>query len=102
MNPSQTITASTEVGDVELQVQHSGAVVQVNCLMPPAGPGFFVAFPHEQLDQAIEAAKALAIKARTMPDESQNITEMVPGCLAAGTVPRLRVQFGIPDVSRAE
>ena len=102
MNPSQTITASTEVGDVELQVQHSGAVVQVNCLMPPAGPGFFIAFPHEQLDQAIEAAKSLAAKARNMPDESQNITELVPGCLAAGTVPRLRVQFGTPDVSRAE
>ena len=99
---NQTITASTEVGDVELQVQHSGAVVQVNCLMPPAGPGFFVAFPHEQLDQAIEAAKVLVAKVRAMPDEPKNITGMVPGALAAGVVPRPKVQFGTPEVRHAE
>lgn len=96
----QTITTSTEVGDVELQVQHSGGIVQVNCLMPPRGPGFFVVFSAGEEGKAIDAAMEVA--GREGLPENANITDTVPGCLAAGTMPRPSVQIGTPGVHHAE
>ena len=96
----QTITTSTEVGDVELQVQHSGGIVQVNCMMPPRGPGFFVVFPAGEEGKAMDAAMEVA--GREGLPENANITDTVPGCLAAGTMPRPSVQIGTPGVHHAE
>lgn len=96
----QTITTSTEVGDVELQVQHSGGIVQVNCMMPPRGPGFFVVFPAGEEGKAIDAAMEVA--GRDSLPENANITDTVPGCLAAGTVPRPSFRVGTPEVNHAE
>ena len=96
----QTITTSTEVGDLELQVQHSGGVVQINCLMPPRGPGFFVVFPADEEGKALDAAVEVANR-DSLP-EGANITDTVPGCLAAGTVPRPSFRVGTPEVNHAE
>ena len=96
----QTITTSTEVGDLELQVQHSGGVVQINCLMPPRGPGFFLVFPADEEGKALDAAVEVANR-DSLP-EGANITETVRGCLAAGTVARPTFQLGTPGVSHDE
>ena len=96
----QTITTSTEVGDLELQVQHSGGVVQINCLMPPRGPGFLLVFPADEEGKALDAAVEVANR-DSLP-EGANITETVRGCLAAGTVARPTFQLGTPGVSHDE
>ena len=89
----------TKNGTIELLIDRSAGNLQINCVMPPSGPGFFVVFPEgHDTAQAVQAAVALA--ERDDLPESANITATVPGALAAGTVPRPRFQFGTPEVSR--
>ena len=96
----KTVTRHSKHGSIELQIDSSGGIVQVNCLMPPAGPGFFVVFPAGEEGKAMDAAMEVA--GREGLPENANITDTVPGCLAAGTMPRPSVQIGTPGVHHAE
>ena len=96
----KTVIRHSKNGSIELQIDCSGGNVQVNCLMPPAGPGFFVVFPSGEEGKAIDAAMEVACR-DSLP-ENANITDTVPGCLAAGTVPRPSFRVGTPEVNHAE
>lgn len=96
----KTVIRHSKHGSIELQIDCSGGNVQVNCLMPPAGPGFFVVFPAGEEGKAMDAAMELA--GREGLPENANITDTVPGCLAAGTVPRPSFRVGTPEVNHAE
>lgn len=100
MKKQYSVQLETIHGAVELLIEESGENVQVNCVMPPHGPGFFVVFPEGQTDKAIEAAVVLANTA-ALP-ERENITALVDGALVAGTVPRPSFQFGKPEVKHDE
>ena len=100
MPTPKTVIRHSKHGSIELQIDCSGGNVQVNCLMPPRGPGFFVVFSAGEEGKAIDAAMELA--AREGLPENANITDTVPGCLAAGTMPRPSVQIGTPGVHHAE
>ena len=100
MPTPKTVTRHSKHGSIELQIDSGGGNVQVNCLMPPRGPGFFVVFPAGEEGKAMEAAMEVA--GREGLPENANITDTVPGCLAAGTMPRPSVQIGTPEVNHAE
>lgn len=76
-------------------IVENGQTVQVNCLMPPKGKGsvgFFVVYPQNKKQLAIEVADRLLDKSPLEPDK--NLTGMFDGALAVGTVsmqtPRVR------------
>lgn len=96
----KTVIRYSNHGAIELQIDCSGGNVQVNCLMPPAGPGFFLVFPADEESKALDAAVEVA--SRDSLPEGANITDTVPGCLAAGTVARPAFKFGAPEVSNAQ
>ena len=96
----KTVIRHSKHGSIELQIDCSGGNVQVNCLMPPRGPSFFVVFSAGEEGKAIDAAMEVA--GREGLPENANITDTVPGCLAAGTMPRPSVQIGTPGVHHAE
>ena len=96
----KTVIRHSKHGSIELQIDSGGGNVQVNCLMPPRGPGFFVVFHAGEEGKAMDAAMEVADR-DSLP-ESANITDTVPGCLAAGTMPRPSVQIGTPEVNHAE
>ena len=97
MTTNKTIQLATARGPVDLQLQKvQGNMLQVNALMPPVGPGFFLLFPKSKRNQALAAAKKL-IEGEPLADNI-NITDQVPGAIVAGTVPRPTVQFGVPKV----
>ena len=98
-HPKTVIRHSTN-GSIELQIDRQGGSVQINCLMPPRGPGFFVVFPADEEGKALDAAVEVA--SRDSLPEGANITDTVPGCLAAGTVPRPSFRVGTPEVNHAE
>ena len=100
MPTPKTVTRHSKHGPIELQIDRQGGSVQINCLMPPRGPGFFVVFPAGEEGKAIDAAMEVA--GRDSLPENANITDTVPGCLAAGTVPRPSFQVGAPEVNHAE
>lgn len=95
-----TVIRYSNHGAIELQIDRQGGSVQINCLMPPRGPGFFVVFPADEESKAMDAAMEVA--GRESLPENANITDTVPGCLAAGTMPRPSVQIGTPGVNHAE
>jgi len=95
-----TVIRYSNHGAIELQIDRKGGSVQINCLMPPRGPGFFLVFPADEESKALDAAVEVA--SRDSLPEGANITDTVPGCLAAGTVPRPSVQIGTPGVHHAE
>lgn len=95
-----TVIRYSNHGAIELQIDRQGGSVQINCLMPPRGPGFFVVFPAGEEGKAMDAAMEVA--GRDSLPENANITDTVPGCLAAGTVPRPSFQVGTPGVHHAE
>ena len=95
-----TVIRHSNHGAIELQIDRQGGSVQINCLMPPRGPGFFLVLPAGEEGKAIDAAMEVA--GREGLPESANITDTVPGCLAAGTVPRPSFRFGTPEVNHAE
>ena len=45
MPTPKTVIRHSKHGSIELQIDSGGGNVQVNCMMPPRGPGFFVVFP---------------------------------------------------------
>ena len=96
----KTVIRHSKHGSIELQIDSGGGNVQVNCLMPPRGPGFFVVFPAGEEGKAMDAAMEVA--GRDSLPENANITDTVPGCLAAGTVPRSSFNVGTPEVNHAE
>ena len=96
----KTVIRHSKHGSIELQIDSGGGNVQVNCMMPPRGPGFFVVFPAGEEGKAMDAAMELA--GRDSLPENANITDTVPGCLAAGTVPRPSFRVGTPEVNHAE
>lgn len=100
MEVQETIVRESKRGAVEIEIQRiaRSGIVQVNCFVP--SPGFFVVFPADQEAAAVEAAVTLA--GRDDLTEGANITDQVPGCLCAGTVPSPTVQFGTPEVSHAD
>ena len=100
MPPPKTIIRHSNHGAIELQIDRQGGSVQINCLMPPRGPGFFVVFPADEESKALDAAVEVA--SRDILPEGANITDTVPGCLAAGTVARPAFKFGAPEVSNAQ
>lgn len=100
MPTPKTVLRSSKHGAIELQIDSGGGNVQVNCMMPPRGPGFFVVFPAGEEGKAIDAAMEVA--GREGLPENANITDTVPGCLAAGTVARPAFKFGAPEVSNAQ
>lgn len=102
MKVQETIVCESKRGAVEMEVQRiaRSCIVQVNCFMSYTGPGFFVVFPADQEEAAIDAAAAL-LDRDDLP-EGANITDQVPGCLCAGTVHRPTVRFGTPKVSHAD
>ena len=95
-----TVIRHSKHGSIELQIDSGGGNVQVNCMMPPHGPGFFVVFPAGEEGKAMDAAMEVANR-DSLP-EGANITETVRGCLAAGTVARPTFQLGTPGVSHDE
>ena len=100
MPPQKTVIRYSNHGAIELQIDRQGGNVQINCLMPPRGPGFFVVFPAGEEGKALDAAVEVA--SRDSLPEGANITDTVPGCLAAGTVPRPSFRVGTPEVNHAE
>ena len=100
MPPHKTVIRYSNHGAIELQIDRQGGSVQINCLMPPRGPGFFMLFPADEESKALDAAVEVASRDRLA--EGADITETVPGCLAAGTVARPTFQFGTPRVSHGE
>ena len=100
MPPHKTVIRYSNHGAIELQIDRQGGNVQINCLMPPRGPGFFMLFPADEESKALDAAVEVASRDRLA--EGADITETVPGCLAAGTVARPTFQFGTPRVSHGE
>ena len=100
MPTPKTVIRHSNHGAIELQIDRQGGNVQINCLMPPRGPGFFMLFPADEESKALDAAVEVASRDRLA--EGADITETVPGCLAAGTVARPTFQFGTPRVSHAE
>ena len=100
MPPPKTVIRHSKHGSIELQIDSGGGNVQVNCMMPPRGPGFFVVFPAGEEGKAMDAAMEVA--GRDSLPENANITDTVPGCLAAGTVPRPTFQLGTPGVRNDE
>ena len=100
MPTPKTVIRHSKHGSIELQIDSGGGNVQVNCMMPPRGPGFFLVFPAGEEGKAIDAAMEVA--GREGLPENANITDTVPGCLAAGTMPRPSVQIGTPGVHHAE
>ena len=96
----KTVIRHSKHGSIELQIDRQGGSVQINCLMPPRGPGFFMLFPADEESKALDAAVEVASRDRLA--EGADITETVPGCLAAGTVARPTFQFGTPRVSHGE
>lgn len=100
MPTPKTVIRYSNQGAIELQIDRQGGSVQINCLMPPRGPGFFVVFPAGEEGKAIDAAMEVA--GREGLPENANITDTVPGCLAAGTVARPAFKFGAPEVSNAQ
>ena len=95
-----TVIRYSNHGAIELQIDRQGGSVQINCLMPPRGPGFFVVFPADEESKALDAAVEVADR-EGLP-ENANITDTVPGCLAAGTMPRPSFRVGTPEVNHAE
>ena len=95
-----TVIRHSNHGAIELQIDRQGGSVQINCLMPPRGPGFFLVFPADEEGKALDVAVEVANR-DSLPDGA-NITDTVPGCLAAGTMPRPSVQIGTPGVHHAE
>lgn len=100
MPTPKTVIRHSKHVSIELQIDSSGGNVQVNCMMPPRGPGFFLVFPAGEEGKAIDAAMEVA--GRESLPENANITDTVPGCLAAGTVPRPSFRVGAPEVNHAE
>ena len=100
MPPQKTVIRYSNHGAIELQIDRQGGNVQINCLMPPRGPGFFMLFPADEESKALDAAVEVASRNRLA--EGADITETVPGCLAAGTVARPTFQLGTPGVSHDE
>ena len=100
MPPPKTIIRHSNHGAIELQIDRQGGSVQINCLMPPRGPGFFLVFPADEESKALDAAVEVA--SRDSLPEGANITDTVPGCLAAGTVARPTFQLGTPGVRNDE
>ena len=100
MPPPKTVIRYSNHGAIELQIDRQGGNVQINCLMPPRGPGFFLVFPADEEGKALDAAVEVA--SRDSLPEGANITDTVPGCLAAGTVARPAFKFGAPEVSNAQ
>ena len=100
MPPPKTVIRHSKHGSIELQIDSGGGNVQVNCMMPPRGPGFFVVFPADEEGKALDAAVEVASR-DSLPDGA-NITDTVPGCLAAGTVARPTFQLGTPGVRHDE
>ena len=95
-----TVIRHSNHGAIELQIDRQGGSVQINCLMPPRGPGFFLVFPADEEGKALDAAVEVANR-DSLP-EGANITDTVPGCLAAGTVARPTFQLGTPGVRHDE
>ena len=100
MPPQKTVIRYSNHGAIELQIDRQGGNVQINCLMQPRGPGFFLVFPAGEEGKAMDAAMEVA--GRDSLPESANIADTVPGCLAAGTVPRPSFRVGTPEVNHAE
>ena len=100
MPTPKTVIRHSKHGSIELQIDRQGGSVQINCLMPPRGPGFFLVFPADEESKALDAAVEVA--SRDSLPEGANITDTVPGCLAAGTVARPAFKFGAPEVSNAQ
>ena len=100
MPPQKTVIRHSNHGAIELQIDRQGGSVQINCLMPSRGPGFFVVFPVDEEGKALDAAVEVASRDRLA--EGADITETVPGCLAAGTVARPTFQLGTPGVRNDE
>ena len=100
MPTPKTVIRHSKHGSIDLQIDRQGGSVQINCLMPPRGPGFFVVFPADEESKALDAAVEVA--SRDSLPEGANITETVPGCMAAGTVARPSFRVGTPEVNHAE
>lgn len=98
-NQANRVYRDSKMGIIELLIDQGGGNVQVNCIMPPRGPGFFVVFPGDDIEAALSAAVVVADRGG-LP-ENANITASVPGAMAAGTVPRPAFQFGAPEVRHA-
>ena len=96
MKKQYSVQRETKLGTVELLIDENGDNVQVNCVMPPFGPGFFVVFPNGETEKAI-AASVIIANTDNLPERA-NITSQVNGALAAGTVPRPLFKFGQAEV----
>ncbi len=91
----------TAKGPVPASKQYGNGTVTIHVVHTPVtGAGLFVVFPKGQDDAAVQAVRDLVESGQIEPD--QNLTDKVPGCLAAGSVAAPKVQFGIPHVSQAE
>lgn len=85
-----------EEGD--LKIINDGQVVQVNVHRVTL-PGLFVVFPSTEETKAVAWARALA--ARTDLVAGTDITNDVPGALAAGVTQSLKLVFGSPEIHHA-
>lgn len=99
----RNIDITTRHGPARIQVTgHSD--IQINAFLSPnGGAGFFLVFPRDKEQAAIDAATAL-LDGEPLED-NLDITAQVPGALVAGTVPALKVgkvEFGTPSVAHSE
>lgn len=82
-----------EEGD--LNVIDDGATVQVS-LHRVALPGLFVVFPSAEKHKALGWVRSLALRDDLKPNT--DITRDVPGALAAGVMPTLKMHLGKPEI----
>lgn len=79
-------------GNNPFAVERFNSLIQINCLMPKGGVGFFVTFPEDKEFEAFQAASAL-LKQCPLP-ENIDLTSKVAGSIAAGTMPKPKFKVG--------
>lgn len=89
----------TNKGAVPCQIETFDGLLRLHVFHTPGGAGLFLVFPLWEEQKAANAARQL-IEAGTLKPNVV-LTDKVPGCIAAGTVPAPKIQFGIPDVTHA-
>ena len=103
------VNIQTRLGNVAAQLVHDGVHAQINAyIVPHAGAGLFVCFQADEVEACKAAMAALVERGPLQPD--QNLTDSVPGALAAGSMPRptfmlagkRHVEWGKPTIKLAE
>ena len=82
----------------DLTFHDDGQTIQVN-LHRVTKPGLFVVFPSSERDKAIGWARFLA--ERDDLEDNTDITDQVPGALAAGVTQSIKMVLGNPEVKHA-